>query len=208
MPPELLDPGLIETLQQTQIADLIGWEPNAGGAKNERLVALVPVAVEQIRRLRIGPGHDDARNVHDVELEARRVEPLDLLVGGHQDFSTLVAAFLCTRPLILDVVARHANLDKSPDEVPYVRLTAVARVGVGNDEGPEVMSGDRRALLISHAQALKPLVPIGGQQRPNQRCGFVGYLAEGIAGQVRTGILRVGSPGRCRPASEINTLDS
>ena len=109
-----------------------------GRPEDERLVPLVGAVVEERGRLGIGPGDDDARHAHDVELEARRVEPLVLLVLADQDLAGLVAALLGARLLVLDVIARDADLDESPDQVPNVRVTAVAGVGVGDDERAEV----------------------------------------------------------------------
>ena len=107
---------------------------DVGRAEDERLVALVAAAVEQRRGLGVGARDDDAGHLHDVELEARGAEALDLLVLGDEHLAALVAALLHARLLILDVVAGHAHLDEAPDEVAHVRVAAVAGVGVGDDE--------------------------------------------------------------------------
>ena len=117
---------------------------DVGRAEDERLIALVAAAVEQRRRLGVGARDDDAGHAHDVELEARRAEALDLLVLGDEHLAALVAALLHAGLLVLDVVAGHAHLDEAADEVAHVRVAAVAGVGVGDDERPEV---DRRARL-------------------------------------------------------------
>jgi hypothetical protein len=64
-----------------------------------------------------------------------------------------VAALLHAGLLVLDVVAGHADLDEAADEVAHVRVAAVAGVGVGDDERPEVDERRRGALLLAHARA-------------------------------------------------------
>ena len=100
---------------------LYGGHLEVGGAEDERLVALVAAAVEQVGRLGVGARDDDAGHAHDVELEAGGVETLDLLVRRHQHLAALVAALLRARLLVLDVVARHADLDEAADQVAHVR---------------------------------------------------------------------------------------
>ncbi len=98
-----------------QEARLVRRASEVGGAQDERLVALVAAAVEQVGRLGVGAGDDDAGHAHDVELEAGGVEALDLLVLGDQHLAALVAALLGAGLLVLDVVAGHAGLDEAPD---------------------------------------------------------------------------------------------
>ncbi len=116
------------------------------------MVPLVAAVVEEVCRLGIRAGHDDARNPHDVELEAGRVEALDLLVHADEDLATLVAALLGARPLILNVIASDPDLDESADEVPHGGVTAVARIGVGHDER-SVIDRLRGAREVSRGQA-------------------------------------------------------
>ena len=158
--------------------------------------------------LGVGARDDDAGDVHHVELEARRVEPLDLLVGGDQHLAALVAALLGARPLVLDVVAGHARLDEAADQVAHVRVAAVAGVGVGDDERPVVDGRRRGALRLAHAQALEVLVAVGGEQRPHQRRRLVGHLRERVAREVGPGVLARRALGRGRPAAEVDALDA
>ena len=146
--------------------DLVGRHVEVGGAQDERLIALVAAAVEQRGGLGVGARHDDARHAHDVELEARGVEALDLLVLGHQHLAALVAALLRAGLLVLDVVAGHAGLDEAADQVAHVRVAAVAGVGVGDDERAEVdRRASPRAAPRSCASGQIVLVAIGGEQR-------------------------------------------
>ena len=136
---QLLDAQLVEAPHQRQEAGLVGRNVQVGRAEQERLVALVGVAVDQVGRLGVGARDDDAGHPHDVELEAGGVEALDLFVRRHQNLAALVAALLGARALVLDVVSRHADLDEAADQVAHVRVTAVAGVGVGDDERPVVV---------------------------------------------------------------------
>ena len=178
-----------------------------GGPQDERLVAIVAAPVEQRRRFGVGAGDDQARHAHDVELEARRGEALQLLVLGDQHLAALVAALLHARLLVLDVVARHAHLDEAADEVADVGVAAVARVGIGDDEGPEVHLGRDLALLLGHAGAGVELVLVRGEQGADDRRRLVGHLGERIAGEVGTGVLERGTLGGGGPPAEVDALD-
>ena len=148
---DLVQPEVVERLQDRQEADPVARQLGVRRPEDERLVSLVGAVVEERRGLGIGPGDDDARHAHDVELEARGIEPLVLLVLGDQDLAALVAALLGARLLVLDVVARNADLDESTDQVPNVGVAAVARVGVGDDERAEVDFRRRSARVLVHA---------------------------------------------------------
>ena len=205
---ELGDAGGVEAAHHGQEARLVGRDLEVGGAEQERLVALVGAALDEVGRLGVGAGHDDARHPHDVELEACGVEPLDLLVGRHQHLAALMAALLGARPLVLDVVAGHAGLDEAADQVADVRISTVAGVGVGDDERPVVDRGRGRPLLFGHLQPQEVLVAVGGEQGPHQAGGLVGHLAQRIAGEVGAGVLGDRSLGRGGPAAEVDALDA
>ena len=144
----------MELAQHREECRLEGRHVEVRGAEDERLVAIVAPAVEQIGRLGVGAGDDEPGDAHDVELEARGAEALDLLVLGDEHLAALVPALLGARLLILDVIARHAHLDEAPDQVAHVGVAAVAGVGVGDDEGPEVdLAGSRAAAPRSCARA-------------------------------------------------------
>jgi hypothetical protein len=149
---QFLDAQFVEAPHQGQEAGLVGRNFQICGAQEERLVALVGAAVDQVGRLGIGARDDDAGHPHDVELEAGGVEALDLFVRRHQNLAALVAALLGARALVLDVVARHTDLDEAANQVAHVRVTTVTGVGVGDDERPEVVCRCRSALRLCHAQ--------------------------------------------------------
>ena len=179
-----------------------------GGAEQERLIAFVGAAVEQVGGFGVGARHDDSRHPHDVELEAGGVQALDLFVRGNQNLATLMAALLRAGALVLDVVAGHARLDETANEVAHVGITAVAGVGVGDDERTVVVCRGRGALLVGHAEPQVLLIAVRGQKGAHQPGGLVGHLAQGIAGQVGTRILADRALGRCRPAAEVDPLDA
>ena len=149
------------------------------------------------------PGH-----VHHIQLEASRVEPLDLLVDRDEHFATLMAALLATRFLILDVIAGYTHFDEATDEIPHVSISAVARVGIGDDERPVVVLRRGRPLGVRHPRSGELLVLVGRQQRANDRGGLVGNLTERIAGQVRSGIFVNRTFGRGGPPAKVNALDA
>ena len=163
--------------------------------------------VEERRGLGVGAGDDDAGDPHDVELEARGVEALDLLVLRDEHLAALVAALLHAGLLILDVIAGHADLDEAANQVAHVRVAAVAGVGVGDDEGAVVDDRRRLALLVGHPRAREVLVLVGGQQRADDRRRFVRHLAERIAREVRTRIFGDRALRRRGPAAEVDAFD-
>ena len=177
-----LDAQFGELLQDGQITDLVAGQVEVGGSEDEGLIALVTAIFDESRGLGVGSSHDDARDTHDVELEAGGVEALDLFVSGDEDLAALVAALLRSRLLIFDVVARHSDLDKAADEIADVRVSAVTGVSVGDDERPEVDGWRRVALFFGHSGAYEVLILVGGEKRAHQSGGLVGHLAERIAG--------------------------
>ncbi len=145
---------------------------------------------------------------HDVELEPGGVEPLDLLVRGHQHLAALMAALLGAGTLVLDVVPGHTRLDEASDQVAHMRITAVACVGVGDDERPIVVGRRRLALIFGHPLPQVLLVAVGGQQRAHQARGLLGHLAERVTREVGSRILADRTFRRRGPAAEVDALDA
>ena len=140
-------------------------------------------------------------------MQACGIEPLVLLVLGDQDFAALVAAFFGARLLVLDVVTRHPDLDESTDEISNVRVAAMPRIGVGDDERTEVDFRGGSSLVVVHLGAGEVLVLVGGEEGANQAGRFVRDLAERVARKVRTGVLRLRPLCRGRPAAEVDGFD-
>ena len=197
----------MERFQDREETDAVAGQLGVRRPEDERLVTLVSAVVKERRGLRVGPRDDDARHPHDVELQARRIEPLVLFVLGDQDLAALVAALLGARLLVLDVVARNPDLDESTDQVSNVRVSAVARVGVGDDERAEVDFRRRSARVLIHAGAGEMLVLVGSEECANQAGRLVGNLAEGVARKVGTGVLRMRPSRRGRPPAQIDGLE-
>ena len=203
-----MTPDVVEPSHHRQEAGLVRGDLQVGGAEEERLVALVGAAVEQVGGLGVRARDDDARHPHDVELEAGGVEALDLFVRRDQNLAALMAALLRAGALVLDVVARHTGLDEAPNQVADVRIPAVTGVGVGDDEGPVVVGRRRGSLRVVHAQPQVLLIAVGGQQRPHQACGLVGHLAQRVTREIGSRILADGALRRSRPATEVDAFDS
>ena len=208
MTAHVVDAQLAELPQNGQVADLVGRQLNAGGAQDERMIALVPAPLQERGRFGVGPGHDDTGHLHDVELEARGAQPLDLLVHADEHLSPLVPALLGAGLLVLDVVARDPDLHETTDQIPDVRVAAVSGVGVGDDEWPVVDLGRGDTLRLAQARAGEALVPVCREQRAHDRRGLVGHLGQRIAGQVGSRVLRHRSPGRRGPAPQVDALDT
>src|ERR1017187_7870325 len=104
-----------------------------GDARSERLVALVRTSLQEVRRLGVGTRNDDSGHPHNVQLESRGIEALDLVVLRHQHFATLVAALLNAWLLVLDVVTGYADLHESADQVPDVSVSSMAGIGIRNN---------------------------------------------------------------------------
>ena len=58
------------------------------------MIALVPAPLQERGRFGVGPGHDDTGHLHDVELEARGAQPLDLLVHADEHLPPWCPHFL------------------------------------------------------------------------------------------------------------------
>ena len=89
-----------------------------------------------------------------------------------------------------------------------MRVTAVAGVGIGDDERAEVIRRCRGALPLTHVQTQVLLIAVGGEQGAHQHRGVVGHLAQGIAGEVGPGIFGGGALGRGCPTAEVDPLDA
>ena len=202
----LLHALLVDSSENREVAVLVARNVEFRRSEDERLVALVSVSVEKRGRLGVGSRNDDSRHFHYVELEPRGVQPLYLLVAGHENLSSLVAALLGPGLLVLYVVSRHARFHEPADQVPHVGVASVARVRVGHYEGAVVDLGSFRPFLLRHSRAVVSLVLVRGQKRPHYRGRLVRHLAQGIAGEVRALVFRYRPLGRSRPSAQVDGL--
>src|SRR5260370_9663438 len=118
---EFGDSQLMKMLDQGQEARLVGRYVGVRRPKQEGLIALVAATVDQVGGFGVGAADDKARDAHDVELEAGRVQSLVLLVLCHKHFAALMATLLGARALVLAVVSRHTHLHEPPEEKPNDR---------------------------------------------------------------------------------------
>ena len=198
----------VQAAQHGQEAGLVRRDCHVGHPEQERLIAFVGPAVDEVGGFCVRAGDDDAGHLHDVELEARGVETLDLLIGRHQHLAALVTALLGAGPLILDVIAGDTGFDEAPDQIAHMRITAMAGVGVGDDERPVVNRRRGGPLLVCHLHPQELLVAVGGEQRPHQSGRLVGNLAQRVAGEIGARILVGGALGRGGPPAEVDALDA
>ena len=102
------------------------------------MITLVAPPIQQAGCFRIGARYDDSGDLHDVQLEAGRIQSLDLLVLRNQDLAALMAAFLAARLLVFDVVTGHAHFDEPANQVSHMGVTPMPGIRIGDDEGPVV----------------------------------------------------------------------
>jgi hypothetical protein len=76
-----------------------------GRTEDEGVVAHVDVVVEQSRRLGVGARNDEGLRAHDVRLQPRGDQTVDVLLHRHEHFPGHMAAFFCPWLLIFEVNA-------------------------------------------------------------------------------------------------------
>ena len=205
---QFIDPGSVERPGHGQEHLLVARNCGVGGTEDERLIALVGAAVEQVGCFSIGAGNDDSRHAHDVELETGRVESLDLLVGADQHFAALMSTLLHAGLLVFDVIPRHSDLDEAANQVAHVGVAAVAGVGIGDDERAVVVNLRGGPLLRAHALQPELLVLVGCQQGTHENRGLIGDLAQRVTREVGARVFVDGALGRCGPTTEVDPLDA
>ncbi len=119
-----------------------------------------------------------------------------------------MAALLGAGLLVLDVVARHPDLDESTDEFPNVGIATVPGIGVRDDEGAEVHLRRRPPLLVVHLRSGEMLVLVGSEKRSNKSGRLVRDLTEGVAGKIRTWVLGLGPLRRGGPTAQVDPFES
>ncbi len=204
---DLRNPLAVELAHDRQERGLVVGDVGIRRPEDEAVVAFIAAAIKEGGGLRVGARDDDAWDLHQVELKACRIQAFDLFIHRYQHLACLVTALFHAGFLVLDMVPGDADFDEAPHQVADMGITAMTGVGVGDDEGSIINLRCARPLFFTHAQALKILVAVGGDQRPDQRCGLFGDLAQGVAGQVWAGVFFGRALGRGCPAAEIDPLD-
>ena len=102
-------------------------------AGDERTVALIDVAGQQLRRLRVGAAQQHGVHALDIGRQPRRVQRADVLRDRHQHLAAQMAALLFGRELVLEMHARRAGLDHRLHQLVGVQRAAEAGFRVGDD---------------------------------------------------------------------------
>ena len=205
---DFVDAQLREISENRKEAGSVTGHGRVGGSEDESLVAFVGATIEKIGSFGVRARDDDARNAHDVELEARGIEALDLFVFADENLAALMAALFHAGFLVFDVVAGHADFDKPADEIANVCVAAMARVSVSDYERTKVNGRRGCALLCRHARTRVALILVRGEQSADDGGGFVGNLAERVAGEVRAGIFGDATFCGRGPAAQVDAFDA
>ena len=110
-------------------------KPSGGAlaAIDQRMVALVDVAGDEGRRMRIGARQEKRRHAADVGRKPRRVERADEGWRRHQHLAAEMAALLLGGELVLEMHAGGAGLDHGLHQLESVERPAEARFGIRDD---------------------------------------------------------------------------
>ena len=134
-------------------------------AGDERPVALIDVAGDELGAFGVGAGDEDRRHAADVGGEPRGVEVADRRLGRDQHLAAEVAALLLARELVLEVNARGARLDIGLHDLEAVERAAEAGLGVGEDRREPVAL--RAAFqMLDLVGALQGLVDLAASSGP------------------------------------------
>ena len=117
-------------------AALLQAEEAFGGALaaiDPRVVALVDVAGDEGRRMRIGARQEKRRHAADVGRKPRRVERADEGLRRHEHLAAEMAAFLLGGELVLEMHAGGSGLDHGLHQLESVERPAEARFGIRHD---------------------------------------------------------------------------
>src|SRR4051794_9494855 len=100
-------------------------------AADERAVALIDVAGDELRAFCIRAGDEDRRYAADVRCQARRIEVANRRLGRDQPLAAEMAALLLRRELVLEVTASPPRLDIGLHDLEAVQGAAKAGLRVG-----------------------------------------------------------------------------
>mmetsp|Transcript_70195 Transcript_70195/g.106202 ORF Transcript_70195/g.106202 Transcript_70195/m.106202 type:complete len:552 (-) Transcript_70195:293-1948(-) len=144
----------------------VGARVLVGGALDEHVVAGVLVGLDQLRGLRVGARHDHRLRAHDVALQPRRHQPVDVLARRHQHLPAHVPALLRPVPLVLEVDPRRPRVHHALRQPHHRRHPAVPGVAV-RDDRPQVVGavverarGPLRLELLAVVELLSAEEPV------------------------------------------------
>ena len=102
-------------------------------AADERAVALVDVAGQELRRLRVSAAQQHRVDAFDVGRQAGRVQGTDVMGDRHQHLAAEMAALLLRGELVLEVHACGAGSDHVLHQLVGVQRATEARFGISDD---------------------------------------------------------------------------
>lgn len=183
-----------------------GLELRVSDSEDELVVADVDGAADELAALRVCPGEDEVLAPHDVPLEARRVEAVDVLAGRHEDLTGEMAAFLAAVQLVLEVYRGSAVLREELGELENGGETSVPGVTVG-DDGPQVVCvGCAGALLRCELPSGIPLLTVVHRLSLGEALDLVRYGVVWVVAEVGGHLVGGCEEGRAGPAGDVEDL--
>lgn len=180
-----------------------GLDGSVCDTEDELVVADVNGRGDELAGLGVGAGNDEVLAAHDVPLEARGVETVDVLADGDEDLAGQMAALLSTVELILKVHRRRTILRKELCELQHGRETAVAGITIGDDGAEVVDVGGLVALLDAELATRIPLLAVVHALRLGQALDLVGDRVVGVVAKVGGDLVGAGEEGGARPAGDV-----
>ena len=108
--------------------------------EDERAIALVDVAREELRAVGVGARDDDRRHAHTSAARRAATSVRMNWRRGDEHLAAHVPALLLARELVLEVNARGARLDHRLHELERVERAAESGLGVGDDRREPVVA--------------------------------------------------------------------
>ena len=131
-------------------------------AGQELLVAVIAVGGQETRRVGVGAGDEQGRDVEHVGRQPRRDQLVDRLLRRHEHLAAHVAALLRGRELVLEVHAGGAGLDHRLHQLEGVQTppkpaSASATIGANQSGRLAVLAGRAVDLIGAHERVVDPL---------------------------------------------------
>ena len=167
-------------------------------AGDERTVALIDVAGQELRRLGIGAAQQHGRYPLDIGGEPGGIQGPDVLADRHQHLAAEMTTFLFRSELVLEMHAGSARLDHRLHQFVGVERAAEAGFGIGND----------RRHIINAVIALGMSDLIGAAQRVVDAPDDSRDRIHRVQRLVRIHLPRCVRIRRNLPAGEIDRLQS
>src|ERR1019366_1689325 len=165
---------------------------------DERAVALVDVARQELRAVGVGARDEERRHVRYVGREARRDECADESARGDEHLAAHVSAFFFARELIFEMDAGGARLDHRLHELEGVQRTAEPCFRVGDD----------RREPVAFALSLAVLDLIRALERRVDLLDDGGDAVSRVERLVRVHLAREVRVRRDLPAREVDGLEA